>query len=390
MKQSSRDYVRWSLNILVTVAAVLVCIFVMPKILVFFMPFVIGWVIASIANPLVRFLENKLNIRRKAGSALVIILVIGLVVLALYLCISSIFTQVRGFVGSLPDMWNGVAAEFSQIGENITQFSEKLPEEQQEQIANMITAISDFSRNILNEISTPTATAVGNFAMSIPSFLIGTVMCLLSSYSFVAEKDAVLSFIKKYVPKSIHEKMLIVYGSLKKAIGGYFVAQFRIEIWIYLLLSIGYLILGVPYAFLIALLTAILDLLPFFGTGFILIPWAVIKLLGADYTMAIGLLIMYGVTQLVRQMIQPKFVGDTIGMRPIPTLFLLYAGYKLSGMWGMILAVPVGIIIVNLYEAGLFDTCINSTRLLLKSINDFRLLRKDETDRVQDHKNEQL
>ena len=97
---------------------------------------------------------------------------------------------------------------------------------------------------------------------------------------------------------------------------------------------------------------------------------------------------IWGVSQLVRQLIQPKFVSDSIGMPPIPTLFLLFIGYKVAGVIGMILAVPIGIIIVNMYEAGLFDTPKLSLKILLINLNRYRkldevdlmILKKDKTE----------
>ena len=85
-------------------------------------------------------------------------------------------------------------------------------------------------------------------------------------------------------------------------------------------------------------------------------------------------------SQLVRQFIQPKIVGDSIGMPAIPTLFLLFAGYKVAGVIGMIIAVPVGIIIYNMNESGIFDTTKTSFRLLIKSMNDFRKYEKEDMD----------
>ena len=166
--------------------------------------------------------------------------------------------------------------------------------------------------------------------------------------------------------------------SFRRAVGGYFKAQFKIEVWMYLLLVLGLWILKVDYAFLIAIGIAFLDFLPVFGTCTVLMPWAVIKILSADYKMAVGLLIIWCGGQLARQIIQPKIVGDSIGVPPIPTLFLLFIGYKAAGVFGMIIAVPIGIILMNMYEEGLFDTTKNSIKILWAGVNNFRRL--DEKD----------
>jgi predicted PurR-regulated permease PerM len=113
-------------------------------------------------------------------------------------------------------------------------------------------------------------------------------------------------------------------------------------------------------------------MLPFFGTGTAIVPWAIFKLLSGDYKVAIGLLILYGVTQLVRQLIQPKIVGDTIGLKPLTTLFFMYIGYKIMGVLGMIVAIPVGMILINLYKLGAFNNIIRCGKEIVQDINEFR------------------
>ena len=146
----------------------------------------------------------------------------------------------------------------------------------------------------------------------------------------------------------------------------------------YILLFIGLKIAGVNYVSLVALGIAFLDLLPVFGTGTVLIPWAVIKVIGGHYATAVILIALWGIGQLVRQLIQPKIVGESLGMPPIPTLFLLYIGWKISGVWGMILAVPIGLVFVNLYKEGVFATTKDSILILSKDLNAFRKYRKED------------
>ena len=119
-----------------------------------------------------------------------------------------------------------------------------------------------------------------------------------------------------------------------------------------------------------------------------MIPWALVKFLSADYKMTIGLLLIWGISQLVRQIIQPKIVGDSIGVPPIPTLFLLFIGYKFAGVLGMIVAVPVGIIFWTLYKEGIFDTTRNSVRILTAGINRFRKLTPEDMKEVDAYREE--
>lgn len=358
-------------NIAVALVVFLLIVFLLPKVLVYFSPFVVGWIIALIAGPLVTFFEKKIKLKRKAGSAFVIIVVIGLVVFLLYLIGAKLVKEGTGLINSLPVLWASVEADFMDI-------SKKLPVNLQDSITALTDKIGNYAGDFFKEISEPTITAVGNFAKQLPTAIIASIMALLSSYFFVAERNLIGDWMREKMPCSVQKRYEMLKRSLGKAVGGYFKAQLKIEVWMYLLLVIGLSILDVDYALLIALGIAFMDFFPFFGTGTIMVPWAIIKILSSDYQMALGLLIIWGVGQLARQIIQPKIVGDSVGVPPIPTLFLLYIGYKVSGVIGMIVAVPLGLIVYTMYQEGVFDTTKKSVMILVSGINNFRKLRSED------------
>ena len=378
MKQLSRTYIKALMNLGIAILILLLMIFLLPRVILFFMPFVIGWLIALIANPLVQFFEKKLKIRRKAGTVFVVVAVISLVVLAGYLLGSKIVQETVGLVNELPQIWNSLEEDFRTIGQNLDILYSRFPKEVRESIVGIGEQMEGFVGDIVSRVGSPTIEAVGNFAKNLPTIIIGIIMCLLSAYFFVAEREYLNVHVKSHMPEAITYRWNMMARSFRRAVGGYFKAQFKIEVWMYLLLVLGLWILKVDYAFLIAIGIAFLDFLPVFGTGTVLMPWAVIKILSADYKMAVGLLIIWCGGQLARQIIQPKIVGDSIGVPPIPTLFLLFIGYKAAGVFGMIIAVPIGIILMNMYEEGLFDTTKNSIKILWAGVNNFRRL--DEKD----------
>ena len=376
--RSRRTYLKVLVNLGIMLILLLVFIFVVPRVIIVFMPFVVGWVIALIAGPLVKFFEKTLKIKRKAGSAFVIIAVIALEILAGYLLGMKLAQETASFIGELPDMWESTLQDFTEVGQKLENASRYLPEAVQSTFKGFADNVEDYIGDLIGRLSTPTIEALGRFAMNLPSIIIGIIMCVLSAYLFVADKEYVPNLLSKIMPEAIIERWGMVKRGLRHAVGGYFKAQLKIEFWMYLLLGVGFSILKVRYAFIIALGVAFLDFLPFFGTGTVLLPWAVIKFLSSDYTMVIGLLIIWGVGQLARQLIQPKIMGDSMGLAPIPTLLLLYVGYKVGGVVGMIIAVPIGIIVLNMYEEGVFDTTLNSFKVLYASISNFRHL--DEED----------
>lgn len=378
MKQGARTYGKAVLNLIIAGVIAVFVIFLLPKVLVFFMPFVIGWIISLIASPLVRFFEVRLKIRRKAGTAFVIIAVIALVILCGYFIGVKVAEEATGFIHEFPAMWDSFEGDLREVGEKLDVLYMRLPVQLRDAIVSLGEQMDQFSASIVSNVGTPTIEAVGNFARHLPNFIINVIMCLLSAYFFVAEKEYMNTSVKNRLPKSILNRWDMMSRSLKRAVGGYFKAQFKIEICMYILLAVGLWILKVEYVLLIALIIAILDFLPFFGTGAVLIPWAIIKILSSDYKMAIGLLIIWAVGQLARQIIQPKIVGDSIGVPAIPTLFLLFIGYKVGGVIGMILGVPIGIILFNMDEEGVFDTTKNSIRILVSGMNHFRRLEPED------------
>ena len=384
-----RTYLKVFLNLGISLCILLVCVFLLPRIIIWFMPFVTGWIIALIASPLVHFFEKRLKIRRKAGTAFVIISVIALVILAGYLIGAQLVEQIAEFIGDVPKLWEAAQEDFAQIGEKLSVALKYLPSELQLTINSITGNVQEYFGGIMESISEPTITALGNFVGSLPNIVISVIMSLLFAYFYVADKGYLSGLLEKAIPDSVLVRLQMIKRGLTKAVGGYFKAQLKIEVWMYLLLGIGFSILQVKYAFLIAIGVAILDLLPFFGTGTVLIPWAIIKFLSADYKMVIGLLIIWGVGQLARQLIQPKIVGDSVGLAPIPTIILLFVGYRVAGVIGMIIAVPIGIIILNLYEEGVFDTTINSLKILYAGISNFRHLTKEDMEEVEHYRKRQ-
>lgn len=384
--KSSRKYFKALVNLGVALAIFLLVVLLLPRLLVWLMPFVLAGIISMIASPLVRFFEEKIKLKRKWASAFVIIVVIALVVLVLYLVGAKLIEEGMGLLGSLPEMWDSTKADLASVGESLNGIFEKLPQDTQQTIANLGDQVGEFMAGLFERIGTPTIAAAGNFAKQLPSVLIGIIMCLLASYFFVADRYRIGNWVRKHTPASVMARYDMIRRSILKSVGGYFKAQLKIEVWMYLLLVVGLSILRVNYALLIAVGIAFLDLLPFFGTGTVMVPWALIKIFSGDYKMAMGLLIIWGGGQLARQIIQPKIVGDSIGMEPIPTLFLLYIGYKLAGVVGMIIAVPLGMLVSTMYQEGVFDTTKNSIAILISGLNHFRKLQPEDLEVVEEMK----
>ena len=367
----TRPYWKVAVSLAFSLAGTVLCVYFGYKLLGFFMPFVIGWLIASVVSPVVVWLERRMNLIKKWGSVLIIISVLGLVGLLIYLTVSTLAREIAILTQDIPDMYQDLESGMDTIGESLNGIFRMLPSGIRAGWRTM-NNLDQTMGEIIGRLSEPTVSAAGRFAMGIPSALVAIIVTFISAYFFIADREEVLLWAKKIAPDALVTRMTMVVDNFKYAVGGYFKAQFKIMAVVYVLLAAGFLILRVHFAFLLALLIAFLDFLPFFGTGTALLPWVFYKFMMGEYRMVVGLLILYGVTQLVRQLIQPKLVGDSMGLNPLVTLALLYAGYKIGGVLAMIFAVPVGMIVINLHKAGAFDYILDDVRILVEGILSLR------------------
>ncbi len=366
--KETRPYWKVIVSLVFSLIATILFVVIGYSLLRLFLPFVIGWIIAFIANPMVCWLEKRLKIVKKLGSAITIVVVLGAVVGVIYLVIDSIVQEASGLISDLPRMYGEMKLGLLEIGANLQGIFQLLPKEAQHGWNSIMSNLGAAAGEWIGTLSEPTVEVAGNVAKSIPSVFIGMIVMIISAYFFVAEREEVIAWVKKVTPKPVEDRMAMVISNLKYAIGGYFKAQFQIMLVLGTIMFVGFTILGVKYAIVLAILFAFLDFLPFFGTAITLVPWAIYNLLGHNYKMAVGLVVLYVLTQLIRQLIQPKLVGDEVGLKALPTLVLLYLGYKVGSIWGMIFAVPIGMIVINMYHAGAFDYILDDVKILIRGI----------------------
>lgn len=380
--ENKRPYWQVAVSLVFSILATGIFIYLGIKGIFFLMPFVIGWGIAAIAAPLVNWLEKKFNIVKKLGSALIVILVIGLIVVGIYFAVSRIILEVGDLIKNIPELYAQLESGLRQIGSAMSGIFEKLPVVIQDGWNTVVANLDQYMGDLVSRISEPTVMAAGNFAKSLPSYLISVIVAILSAYFFTIQREDVLKWMKQIAPPSVEKRMTLVMDNLRYAVGGYFKAQFKIMGVVFLILLVGFAVLGVRYFVLVAFLISFLDFLPFFGTGTAMIPWGIYKFLMGDYKMAILLIAIYAVTQLVRQLLQPKLVADSVGMNPLVTLLLLYIGYRIGSVLGMILAVPVGMVIINMCQAGAFDYIFDDVKILTRGILGLRQEQQTEKEQL--------
>lgn len=340
-------------------------IWFIPKLLGFFWPFVASWILALMAAPLCSFLEKHIRLNKKWASAFVIILVLVLLAGAGYLLITKLGKELISFLSDTPTYYAYFQKAIKILGMKLNGMIAPISSDFGNQIQAVFDDLLSQLGAAINKFAPQSVSMLGSAAANVTSGLIGSLVMILSAYFFIVDRDKMKMVLSKWLPDDLEMQYNNIKGKLMAAMGGFFLAQLKIMGIVFVILLIGFFILRSPYAFLLALLISFLDLLPVLGTGTVLIPWALIVLVQGNFHQGIILIILYIVCLLARQLLQPKIIGDSIGMDTLPTLVLIYTGYKLKGMSGMILALLIGTIMMTLYKLGIFDNKIKRVRCLI-------------------------
>lgn len=351
-------------SLLLSIISTIVVLYIGIKGIYFFMPFVLAWIIAMAVSPMVKWLENRLKIVRRLGSAITIVLVIAGILLGIYALLIELWEIISRYISDFPDLYQAISVEVEHAVNTLNIIFEKLPEPVDTAWDALVLELGLVASDWIGNMGQPTMSAASNIAKSIPNILVSSILSIIATYFFVADREQIIEWVSKVTPSPISKRMKLVNYHFKYAVGGYFKAQFKIMLIVFLMLFVSLGLLGVNYAILVAFGIAVLDFFPVFGTGTALIPWALFRLVLGDYKMALFLIIIYVATQGLRQFIQPKMVADSVDMNPVLALLLLYTGYKIAGVTGMIIAVPIGLILINIYEAGAMDYITKDIKVL--------------------------
>ncbi len=363
-------------NLGVALAGVLFLIFVVPPLVRFLMPLIVAWIVAMIANPIIHFLEKRIKIMRKHGSALVIILVLAALIAAFYGLAVLVASQFSSWVTELPEVYDSVTQNLQHLFQSLHQKYNMIPADVKLAFDQRENVLDDYIQKaidgLLKMVNSGSLSKVSSLASSLMDFLVYAILTILASYFMTVEKDHFTKLLQEKTPAGVQRIWDKIRKIFIRAIGGYFKAHFQIMIVIFFITVIPFAFMGISYSGLLAVVIAIVDFLPFFGAGTVLVPWAVYRLVTGSYTYAVILFVIYVVVLVVRQLLEPKLIGDNIGMSPFETLVFMLIGYRLAGVLGLIIGIPVGMILIECYREGMFDNYIRGIKILAHDINEYR------------------
>lgn len=352
------------LECLILAVQIILCIYVLPKTIGFLWPFVIGWIIALIAGPLAASLQKKWKWNKHYVSILILVIFIAAIGGGLYYLIVTLGKEAYHFMSDVPAMYYEFLDSTKHIQEYLTSM-QLLPDSVQFNVSQLIDSFKEVLLAAANKAGSVSVDHMGTIASNVVNFFIGIIVSILSAYFFIVYKEKMYQFYHTKLSVNVQKRMNEIGLHIKNALGGYVIAQLKIMGIIFVILSIGLFIAGNPYALFVALLIAIVDIIPFLGTGFVLVPWALFDFVAGHYYLMILRLVLYVICLLARQLLQPKIIGDSVGLNPFVTLLLIYVGFKVAGILGFLLAMILGIIVLNFYKLGLFERKINRFKYLI-------------------------
>jgi sporulation integral membrane protein YtvI len=326
-------------------------------------PFLIGFLIAFMMNPLVNFFQMRAKIPRSLAVIIALILIMSLFAGLLTLLVVEIASGAEYLAKVVPDhlvtlidyIEHLFAAQLIPLYNQLAGMFQSLDAGQQDTIMDNI-------QNVGATIGTTAGNFIKNFFEKIPNILswfpnAATVLIFSLLGTFFISKDwyRLSALGTRLLPNRARTSSKSVFDDLKKALFGFIKAQATLISITTVIILIGLLILRIDYAITIALVTGIIDIIPYLGTGAVFVPWIIYEAVTGDMSTAIGLGVLYVVVLVQRQVMEPKILSSSIGLDPLATLIALFVGFKTIGFLGLIVGPVVLVVFNTLQRANVFQ-----------------------------------
>lgn len=358
------------------VAVILALIYVFFKFLFWITaPFLLSFFFAVILQKPLRYLDKKTN--KKAHtfwSIFLVVVSIAVIIVPLSFIFAAIFGKISDFINYLVKQLSDISSflstvenwmlntlqflpktVYSSVSTTIIQWFDKLQPDAAAGAASSAGLLSNLDLSHFTNKLTSGVSNVYSVVKGVPSILIGVVIGVVAWILFTKDYDYIVRFIQRQLPDDKKNVLVEFKQVFSKTIFTMFKAYGIIMCITFSELFLGFSILSLmgimknSYFAVIALVIAVFDILPVAGSGGILIPWALFSLIYGNYKQAVGLIVLYVIITVIRQYIEPKIVGSSLGVHPIVTLMGLYFGLKLFGFIGMFL-VPLTVMTLKAFN----------------------------------------
>ncbi len=339
-------HLRRALYVLYAGFAVLALWLLLRYALPWLLPFLVAFAVARFIEPAVKFLSERYRISRGWISAALTIVIFAALITVTALGIARAIVELTALVKDLPALLASLTKTITLIGERIDGFIAAAPAEVQAYLRQALNSLAARTTTLPAELSGSILTFVSGAAKFTPKLVLFFFTTALSMFFISCGYRQVTSFVLRQVPARRHTSLRDFKTDLLSTFGKWAKAELMLAGITFCEMTVTFLFMRIEFAVLLALLVAVVDALPVVGSGAVLIPWALVSLIGGSYGTAVTLLIVYGVNIVVRSILEPRLVGRQIGLPPIATLMAMYIGFMAVGVLGMVLF-PIGLIMVK-------------------------------------------
>lgn len=303
-------------------------------------PFLFAWGIAFVVRPPAAACARHTSVPRRVWQVIFALLVLLLLVGTLALLVGVIATEAWRLAARLGEegrigIWLSAVLRFPQGLFGDTEGAAVLE-------SRLTDAISGALSAVVGQIGAAASALIG----AVPGVMLAVWISMISTVYFAYDLERVNRAVRALLPARFSVRLGSVKAGAFSVGVRYLRAYALLMLMAFAVMLFGFLILGVEYAVLIALIVAVLDALPVFGVGTVLVPWSVLAFLSGDMRSGIGLAVLYVVHEVLRQLVEPRIVGKNLGLHPLLTLVLLYAGYTLFGIGGL-LVLPLACVLLQ-------------------------------------------
>lgn len=358
---------RISLRLLLIIAVLLCLALLTRPVLNLFAPFLLAFFAATILAPLVKIIAKRVggwNFWSMLFVVLLLLAVTGILVYAGYYLVS----QISDLIHSWASIRTGITDMLNQVSQFLSKSAHFTSTDAEDYILGLMQDGLSWLTGKISSWAPTVVIGVGNVASGIASFLISLLFFIVAAYFMTADYPQLRTRLISWVPDIIRPHMRHVKAAAGSAMFGYLRAQLILSGIVTLVVFLSLLFAGQRYSLLIAIATGIIDIIPFFGSGTVLVPWAVICLLLGNYKKGVFLLILAFVLFMFRKLAEPKVVGNQTGLSPLLSLISIYVGMKIGGVLGMILCPIACMVVIGLHGMGFFTPTINDFRMLFGRI----------------------
>jgi len=320
-------------------------------------PFIAAWIVALMLQPAINFIDKHTKIPRGISTIVLLIILSGIIFFVGYITIKELLSELTSISDRITNFLEVLRKDENKVSELIEKINSLIP------IFDVSKVLTDYWNNFDENIISLFQTIATSISSNIMPFLTGTItfvadffvvaiIFIIAIYYIAVDFKKISYFLSYQFGGETKKYILLVKNQFFSTMWKYIKAYAVIILITFSELLIAFSVLGVNYPYLVALITSLVDILPIIGTGTILVPWGIFLIISGNVFTGIGLLVTYIIVTIIRQIIEPKIIGSYIGMYPLITLIMMYAGLKAFGILGLFAFPIISIIIKNLNDSG--------------------------------------